>query len=55
MNQLIKLSAFLMSLTLLSFSQISNVQFETMDGDEYDLYELLEEGKSVYLQMMFNG
>lgn len=55
MNQLIKVSAFLLSFTLFSFSQIDNVQFETMDGNSYDLYELLEGGTSVYLQMMFNG
>lgn len=55
MNLLFKVSAFLMCLTLLGFSQIDNVQFETMNGKSYDLHELLGEGKSVYLQMMFNN
>jgi hypothetical protein len=46
MKLLIKLSAFLMCLTFLGFSQIDNVQFtETRSEVEYDLYTLLAEGK----------
>lgn len=58
MNHLIKVSAFLMVLTFLGFSQIDNIQFKTMvtlDGQSFDIYEFVEQGRYIYLQMMFNG
>lgn len=54
MKVLIKLSLFLLSLTLLNFSQIDNVQFTDMDGKSYDLYDLLGSGKHVLCHFTFN-
>lgn len=34
---------------------ISNVQFTTLDGKSYDLHEVLESGKHVYIQTVYNG
>jgi hypothetical protein len=47
MKTIIKATICLMAFTLLGFSQISNVQFKDLDGNEYDLYEELAKGKSV--------
>jgi hypothetical protein len=47
MNLLIKVSAFLMCLTLLGLSQIDNVQFTDLEGREWDLYTELSKGKQV--------
>ena len=57
MNLLIKLSALIMCLSLLGFSQTLeyNVQFKDTDGREYDLYELLDEGKFVFCHFMETG
>ena len=58
MNHLIKVSAFLSCLTVLGFSQMGNIQFKTMvtlDGQSFDIYEFVEQGRYIYLQMMFNG
>lgn len=56
MNHLIKLSAFLLCLTFIGFAQIiDNVQFKDMDGKSYDLYNLLEYDKYVFLEMIWNG
>ncbi len=49
-----KFTAFIMCFTLLGFSQINNIQFKDMEGAEYDLYELLDAGKHVYIEMIFN-
>lgn len=54
MNPLLKASTFLICFTLLGFAQIDNVQFKDLDGNSYDLYELLESGKYVYVQMIFD-
>ena len=54
MNRLLKISAIIMCLTLLGFTQVDNVQFKDLDGNSYDLYELLESGKYVYVQMIFD-
>lgn len=35
--------------------EIQNIQFKDMKGKSYDLYNLLEQGKYVYVEMMFNG
>lgn len=57
MNRIIKtLSAMLFLSTLLFSQSISqNIQFTDMNGKSYDLFEMLGEGKHIYLQMMFNG
>lgn len=58
MNRLIKLSAFLLGFTLLGFSQMDNIQFKTMvtlDGQSFDIYDFVEQGRYIYLQMTFNG
>ena len=55
MNNLIKLSVFLLGITFLGFSQIDNIQFKDMDGKSFDLYELLDEGKHVFVEMIFNA
>ena len=48
MKLLIKLSALIMCLSLLGFSQtVSNVQLTDMEGNSYDLYEVLESGKHI--------
>jgi hypothetical protein len=55
MNRFLKTSAIIICFTLMGFTQIDNVQFKDMDGNSYDLYELLAEGKHVYVMMSFNG
>ncbi len=47
MNNFLKAMACVMTFTLLGFTQISNVEFTDLDGNEYDLYEELAKGKSV--------
>ncbi len=37
------------------FSQIENVKFTDLKGRSYDLHQLLESGKYVYVYMTFNG
>ena len=54
MKRVLKVLTFLICLTLLGFAQIDNVQFKDLDGNSYDLYELLESGKYVYVQMIFD-
>jgi hypothetical protein len=47
-----------MSFTVLGFSQMDNIDFETMvtlDGQSFDIYSFVEQGRYIYLQMMFNG
>lgn len=52
-SKLIVVCAFL---ALSASSQtIDNIQFKDMDGKSYDLYELLNEGKHVFLEMIWNG
>lgn len=56
MNQLIKGMAVFAFLASLCFSQdFPNIQFDDMEGNSYDLYELLNEGKHVYFMTCFNG
>ncbi len=55
MNHVIKTTAFIMCLVLSVFTQIDNVQFKDLEGNSYDLYELLGEGKHVFIMMSFNG
>jgi hypothetical protein len=54
MKLLIKLSVFVLFISLSSFSQIDNVQFTDMEGNSYDLYQLLESGKHVLCHFTFN-
>lgn len=55
MNHLIKALACVMCVSLLGFAQIDNVQFQDMEGNSYDLYELLDAGKYVLCHFTFNG
>ena len=56
MNQLIKGMAVLAFLVSLCFSQdFPNIQFQDMEGNSYDLYTLLDEGKHIYFLTSFNG
>ena len=40
---------------VLGSAQVQNVQFKDMAGNSYDLYSVLNSGKYVYVEMMFNG
>ncbi len=40
--------------TSLGFGAIQNIQFKDMKGNSYDLYNLLGQGKYVFVEMMFN-
>ncbi len=54
MKSTIKLSAFLMCFALSGFSQtIRNVQFTDMEGESYDLHEILESGKYVLVHFSY--
>ncbi len=56
MVPLFKRVSFIMLFATLGFAQVSNIQFTTLDGDSYDLYnDLLNKGKPVYVDGMFNG
>ena len=56
MYQLIKGAAVFALLAGLCFAQeFPNIQFKDMEGNSYDLYTLLDEGKHVYFLTSFNG
>ncbi len=54
MKLLTKLAVLLMCLTLSGFAQIGNIQITDLDGNSYDLYEMLNKGRYVYVQMIFD-
>ncbi len=57
MGPILKLAALLVCLVCAGFSQTLkyNVQFKDTDGREYDLYDLLDEGKFVFCHFMDCG
>lgn len=58
MKLLTKISALLMCVTFLGFSQIDDLDFKTMvtlDGKSFSIHDFVEQGRHIYLQMMFNG
>ena len=55
MKFLLKLAAIGMVLSMSGYSQTEladNVQFTDMDGKSYDLYNLLDNDKYVFLELM---
>ncbi len=57
MKFLLKLAAIGMVLSMSGYSQIleNNVQFTDMEGKSYDLYDLLDNGKYLFIEMLTSG
>ena len=56
MRRSISTAVFVICFALTGTGQIiENIQFTDMEGNNYDLYEVLGSGKHVYVEMVYNG
>jgi len=61
MKQIFRISAGIVLVVALLVSAqtvttvTQNIQFQDMTGKQYDLYDVLNSGNYVFVEMMFNG
>lgn len=62
MKRILQMVTVVLTLITFGFSAVpdsgtvsSNFQFKDLDGNEYDLFELLDAGKYIFMHSTFNG
>ncbi len=55
MSKIVQSSLVALLMICGAFSQIENVQFKDLKGKSWDLYNILDEGKFVYIYFTWNG